>query len=499
MSALLAVFALPAFLGSGLLAALSSPGAPPSLPRRLTRLAQAWSAGFVAIGLALFACAWFGLALPGLVQLGLFTAAGLAAHAVARLNRSTPREEPTRLAQPSRLEWGLFTAALIAALASTFDRATLARLDPIIRGDEAAIWTAAARGLDAAGGYTDEYAHAIATTITHPDYPALNPLWQRFVFDLEAGPEPFSGRLPMQAAAAALLLLVAGSLAERTRPALAAAGTLAMAGLHGAPSLDLVQTAYSDGLVALGLALATVSWLEWQERHRTVSLVLVSTGLALAVFAKNEGLMHAATFLAGALVAGLVAHLLKRDRSQATEQPGPHRLAPALLLLAFVPALLTRLVSARFGLESDMTGSANAAGAPIWQTIPGQLAERGPLVVDYLVRHLLLAPSSGGLIFMALLLALIARPKQLFTGKLAAPALMVLLSSLGYTLIFIGSVHHLGRGPGAELWHLDTALVRVFAQLVPAALLVTTLSLQARGYGAVASRYLNQTSSSTSG
>jgi len=467
----LAVFLLPWLLGSGLMRLFDTPRAMGA--ERLARIAQAWSTGFLVFGVVLWLFAWFALPVPGALQLGLFAALGLLSHALASQREEDPEEAPAPRPRHSRLEWSFFAAAVLVSLASLSDRANLARLAPITSGDEAAIWTAAARGLHASGGYTGEYAHAIATTITHPDYPALNPLWQNFVFDLAGGPDPFNGRLPMQAGALALMLLVAGSLAHRTRPAIAAVAALAIAGLHGGAHLDLVQTAYSDGLVALGLALATVAWIEWQERRRTASLLLAAAGLALAVFAKNEGLMHAAAFIGAAA--------LTRGPHRPTEREllfgPPSRLAPALLLLAFVPAALTYLVQSRFALEGDMTGTANAAGAPIWETIPSQFAERAPLVLDYLARHLFLSPTSGGFLLLALGLALLAKPKALLARKLAAPTLMILLSSLGFTLIFIGSVHHLGRGPGAELWHLDTALVRVFAQLVPAATILVALSL----------------------
>ena len=353
------------------------------------------------------------------------------------------------------------------------DRALLANLEPILRGDEALIWTAAAKALFSSDGYSETFGRAVTVSVAHADYPALNPLWQSFVFGLQGATDSFHGRLPLQASAIALLVLLGTSVARHARPGLAALTVVALAGFAGATNLDLVQTANSDGLVALGLLLCVDAWLRFRDDYRAAWLVVAAAGLALAIFAKNEGQMHALAFLGSA---GLWLLIEKRTSRVPAWNAREVALALFAAVLLALPWLLGTLVRQRFGLEGDMTGSANVAGAPIWVTIPKQLVERAPLVARYLVQHVLFAPKAGGLWFLALGLLVALRPSRLDRARLGVPALMVAVSMLGFALVFVGSMHHLGRGPGAELWHLDTAAVRVFGQLLPAtALLVATL------------------------
>jgi len=462
---------LPTLLGAGLLGRLGL-GLRGTRGLELTAgLARAWVLGFLGFGFVLWGWAWCELPWRAATLLG--TALVLVLLVSPWLLRGAATR-PACATRGARWEWRFLTLALVLALAAHLDRAQLALLQPITHGDEALIWTAAGKALFASDGYSDAFGRALAVSVAHPDYPALNPLWQSFVFALEGAAEPFRGRLPIQAAAVVLVLLLATSLARRTRPALAALVVLAVAGLRGAPQLDLVQTAYSDGLVALGLLLAVDAWLRYFDERRDAWLVVAAAGLALAVFAKNEGQLLALAFLASALLGSASTWLRQR--------PSGRRVALVLACVALValPLVLTATVNAHYQLEGDLFGSANAAGAPIWVTLPAQLSERGSLVVGYLARHVVFAPRTGGAWFLVLALLALGRPRVLCAPRLAIPTLTLAAAVLGFTLIFIGSAHHLGRGPGAELWHLDTAAARVFGQLVPAAALIAATALGAR-------------------
>ena len=447
----------PLLLGAGVLSGLGIR----ARTDRIAYLGWAWASGALVTGLVLLGWASVGAPLSARAIVPFLVAVALCCLGLARVRRGPPLEPHARPADDPR-ERLLFGLALAVLLLVACDRSLTAALQPVLRTDEAMIWAAKAKAIFSAGGLDERYAET-ADYVLHADYPALNPLLQILVFAHAGEIVHFAGRAPIQVAQLALLLVLASALTRRIRPALALLVLVPCAALAGAPTGDLLATAYSDGMVALGVAIAVDAWLRWEEDGERAWIALASIGLAFATFAKNEGL-----FFAGIFVAAVVVSRLTRAGRPFGSTWFARARAALPLALAFTPFALTRASNARFGFEGDLTGTANAAGAPIWETIPDQLADRGGLVVGYVTREVLLDPGNSRLLFALAALVALAYPARVARGKLLVPALLFGLAAVGYGLVFVGSPHHLGRPEAAKWWHLDTACVRVYAQMLPA-------------------------------
>jgi len=415
----------------------------------------AWSyvTGALVTGGAVASWAHLGLPLraAGLVPALVAVAAG--AFLLSLRNSREPR--PTQ-----RTPWPLVVA--VAALAAvTIDRLAVVDARAVIRGDEAQIWAAKAKVLFHLGRIDERFGENAkrAGFVLHPDYPALNPLLQVWAFVVWGGASDVVGRIPIQAFTLAVVFALAGALRRTLRPGVAAA----CLGL-GLPSLavpPIVETADSDVMVALGLLLAFDAWTSFAASAEGRDLARAAIGLALAAGSKHEGELLAVVSVA----AGAVA--MARDRELRRRLfPTPLRLSWLALPAAAIGG--TWLANFLHGFSNDLVS--NPTGKPFWVLAFAQLPDRAAPVARAFAGEILLDVGATRLVLLAFLATCVLAPRVAFAGARLAPALALLLAIGVELLVFVGSYAPLE-------WHLSTALLRVFSQLVPAASLVNAQAL----------------------
>ena len=130
----------------------------------------------------------------------------------------------------------------------------------------------------------------------------------------------------------------------------------------------------------------------------------------------------------------------------------------AWLWLPLAVAALHQAVNYQFGFENDILGGKEGAG--LLDRFTDQFPERVGLVLSYYGREVLLDPSSSGLVFVFLGLAILF-PARLVRNERIAPTLMITAVLAGYVLIFIASPHYYID------WHLSTAATRTAWHVVP--------------------------------
>lgn len=453
-TALCAVLA-PLLLGAGCLRWLGLS------PRHGRRLFAAWAYLVGQFAAAALTALWLWLArpLPGICLPAL--AAGLGA---ALLWSARRRPQPPQ--SPRGDPW-LVAVTLLLVLFS-LDRSLLWNLQPILTGDEANIWSAKARVLYAA----DDLAAWLGMQYArHPSYPMFDPLLQVLAFAGSGRVLLWESRLPLQAFAPALLLLLSVAVERRLPRWPGIAALVAFAGSDA--FLRWAPTVYADLLVAFALLAAFDAWQRFEAGGPRVWWRLCCIAGAELLASKNEGAMLALC----AVLAVLLARALQRG------QVAPLQLGWQWLwlLVPLATLLAGQLFDAHHGLRTDLVDPAHSDGRGMLGQILHWLPERLPVVLGSYGQRLLDPATTRWLLLAALLapLGLRARP----TPAQLASWLLLALALCGYVLVFVGTTADLGEPDGPArglLWHLDTAADRTLLHLLPTAVLAMCLQLERR-------------------
>lgn len=461
MSALRIVWLLlpPLLLGSGLLATLG-------IRRRSAPLAWigwSWALGALGTGAVLFSWSLLRLPWSSLGITGALLVPALLLHArAARRDAARPRSADETQQHVGRgWERALFAVVLVLVVGSALDRALLAWTKPVWTGDESQIWAAKAKLLWHSRGFSADFGASVRASlaVSHPEYPPLDPLLQLWSYVVAGEVDLFWSRLPLQASAVATLLVLADGLRRRARPLVAAPLLLLFAAVPGSPAGDLLPTVMADGLVALGLLVALDAWLRYAEGGDQAWLRLLGVGLALGTASKNEGLLYAALILV-AVAVGLGAHgAPSLSFVRRLVQAG--RSSRCAALAALLPWAATALLNARYGFRGDLTSDANAAGRPPWELLPEQLGQNLPAVLRFLIDEVLFSATHTRFLFLAALVLLVLAPRPAARGARTVPAAVLLAAAAALALVFVAT-------PNELHWHLRTAGVRVYSQLLAA-------------------------------
>lgn len=363
------------------------------------------------------------------------------------------------LVRVSRVELLLFPSAprpsvalqlaLLLAVALFAGHAITATGYPCLVGDEANLWATKAKSL-----FVDwpmgEFRAAQHHT-PHPDYPLLNPLLQAWIYAAEGQVTHFENRWPVMACGLSLVFAVAAAVRRLAGDSVAA--VLVVALVCEPEHAHMSTTAFSDGMVGLGLVLALDGFLRERDGSRCAHRAIGALGAAFALWGKNE-----ATMYLGIAVAAFVFDALRRR-----ELPRLGRAAPWLALP--VGLVVCQIVWNRwFDLHNDLFGEGGPQGS-VPQLFVAQFSERAWPTLEAAVRaifdprrlHFVLA-----LPYVALLLA----PRAALSRRMFAPTCAIAGAVVVLHLIYIGSYLLLE-------FHLATSQLRVLFQLVPVCLVWT--------------------------
>ena len=409
-----------------------------------------WSYLTGGLASALIGFAWLVARLP----IDAIWAASLGAAAVlgviamrrrgSRLHDQGPDAERPR--QTSTLSRVVFALALAATLVSAAERTVRTNRVVISQGDEAHIWARKAKAIYAGGGFGAEFRAPLTEgTSVHSDYPLLHPLLQVFVFSRAGAIVDVANRLPIQAFAFALILVLGGALWRRASP-YAGAALLWLTMLSQAASGSCYY-AMADGMIALAFLAA----LDAAERLRASGAArdrnLLCIALAFLVWSKHEGLMLALVAVAALYVGG-------RRSGISWDKTWPY-------LLPVGVALLQAGFNRWHRFENILVSNPEHGG------MIERLLTNGPeLLYPYLRRlldHAVLHPPMTQLILLMFAGLLLARPRRhaalLPVFTIAVPAALI-----GYSLVYLTNTSVRGL-----TWHVDTSLHRVLFHLLPAA------------------------------
>lgn len=431
-------------------------------PRReaCTFLGLAWGAGVLLTTALLFALYHAGMPPTGALFPLLLVLLGLGG--ILAFRRTVGGTPP-----PTSPGWerGLFALAVVVALAATLSDSARAAFQPILDGDEAHLFALRAKIAFVGEGFGEHFRAETGERnfVRHPDYPLAAPLLHLWAY-LRAGEIVHAtNRVPIQLFMPALLLVFAGALRRRVRPALAAVSVLALAVLptYGRLSRD----ALTDGVVAFCVVLAADGWMRWREDGDLRGPRLVALGFGLALFSKNEGAMYGVL----ALVAVGLGFAL-RSRAPRTPGVGASRIWWLLPLGALA---MTAGFNAAHGFRSDIwTGSPfqGEYGPRPWEVLASESVGRLGTVLGFLARrHLASFPGTIALPLMGCLLVLVA-PRRVTAGALLVPWIFLGLSTVALALAYLATFQPLD-------WHLHTSAQRVGWQTIPALLLVVSVAL----------------------
>lgn len=415
---------------------------------RIAWPAWAWLLGCLLLG----ACVQLGLDLhvaPASWWL-IPTVAIFVLSAVVRRRQAAERDataEVGKVSPPDRAfaAFVLFGVALCLLVA-------LAGMDrPCIEGDEGNIWSLKAKSLLV--DWPDAFAAAQVHNL-HPDYPQLNPLLQAWTYAMTGGTGfvQFENRWLVQLCDVALFVSVAAAVRRRL-PALPAA-LLASLLLFEPEFSSLCRTAYADGMLALGLVVATDAFLRWRADGDRRFGWIAGLALAFALWSKNETMLYVGC-------AGLAALL---SRVWLGPLRGGWIVRNLLLLLPVCGVVLnTAIWNRRFGMKSDLLG-ANPTGKSMFTLMAEQWRERVPAMFWEAV-HALTSLSHAHVVFALAMLAAVMAPRHALGRRLAIPVLALLGAFAGIHVVYVGSFLPLR-------FHLDTSYLRVTFQLLPALLVV---------------------------
>jgi hypothetical protein len=322
---------------------------------------------------------------------------------------------------------------------------------PCIEGDEGNIWSLKAKSLLV--DWPDSFA-ATQVYNLHPDYPQLNPLLQAWTYAMTGVPDfvQFENRLLVQLCAVALFVAVAAALRRRL-PALPAA-LLASLLLFEPEFLSLCRTAYADGMLALGLVVATDAFLRWRADGDRRYGWIAGFALAFALWSKNETMLYVGCAAAAAMI----------TRAWVPPERGGWSTRNFVLLLpACAVVLNTAIWNRRFGMKSDLLG-ANPTGKSMFTLMAEQWQERVPAMF-WEALHGMVSLSHAHVVFALAMCALLLAPRHALGRNLALPLLALLGAFAGIHVVYVGSFLPLR-------FHLDTSYTRVTFQLLPAMLVV---------------------------
>ena len=343
---ILVLLGLPLWTGTGAVRALGLPLAGGAW------WAWSWVAGTLATGGVVFASLWTGGQPNGTVLTVALAVLGCVLHKIG--GRSVPSGQSTP-PLTARWERWVYVAVLAGTLVMTVDRAVIAAARPVVIGDEAHIWAAKAKVLWHEGGFSGGYGEALAENrpyIGHADYPLLNPLLQVWTFALAGNITHVENRLPIQAFAVALLLLMGSVLRRLVRPS--AAALLLLVYHHLLWTRLSTDSGYTDLMVALGLAMTLDAWRRVHESPGAWTWRLLGLSAAFLAWTKHEGTM---LLLLLGLAAGVAAW-----RGMA---PRPGWRDARWLILPAACICITWTVNASFGATNNMVGISNASGQPL--------------------------------------------------------------------------------------------------------------------------------------
>lgn len=261
---------VPACAGRAVLSALGLGTAPGAL--------VLWCHGYVVgqgMAAALVAL-WLlaGQPVPGLII-------PLALVAVACCRRRRPAAAPARLPPWLRVAVAFVVVAFVVACLRT-------NLLPIHHGDEGEIWSAKAKVLY---GRPMGALAAGWPLVANADYPCMNPLLQISAFAAAGRVLHAESRLPLQAFGIVVVLLLAAGVAARTRQWVAVAAVVACAATLGTGA---ATSAYADTLLACTLLATVDALVRWRDEGDPAwwRVACIAAGTLLA--SKNEGVMWAA-------------------------------------------------------------------------------------------------------------------------------------------------------------------------------------------------------------
>ena len=328
----------------------------------------------------------------------------------------------------------------------------LAGMDrPCIEGDEGNIWSLKAKSLLV--DWPDAFAAAQVHNL-HPDYPQLNPLLQAWTYAMTGVPDfvQFENRWLVQWCDVALFVAVAAAL--RKRLSALPAALLASLLLFEPEFHSLCRTAYADGMLALGLVVATDAFLRWRTEGERRYGWIAGFALAFALWSKNETMLYVGC-------AGLATLL---TRIWVRPERGSWSARNLVLWIPVVCVILnTALWNRRFGMKSDLLG-ANPTGKSMFALMAEQWPERVPAMFWEAV-HGLTSLANAHVVFALAMLAMVMVPRQALGRHLSMPLLALLGAFAGIHVVYVGSFLPLR-------FHLDTSYLRVTFQLLPALLVV---------------------------
>jgi hypothetical protein len=446
----------PLVLGAGIVRALG-------LPFRAGRrafVAYAYLAGQLAQAGVTFAWLAAQKPVPGVILPILACAGGALLLALAHRRRPPPlpRSAPD-------LRMGL--AALVCAV-FVVDTSLCVNVAPIVVGDEADIWTAKARVLYTAPDFGIGF--GLHFHVSHADYPLLNPLVQVLAFAGSGRVLLAESRLPIQAFAVCLVLLL--SVAVRARTSLPVA-LAAVCAFTGSLFLTAGAVAYADVMLAFAMLAAAHGWLRFCESGGAVHWRLTCLALAAAIATKNEGTMLVLAFL---LATGLAWAVRERERGTAPEVDvaPPRWRALSWLGLPLATLLLGAWFNRHFGLVNDLLDPNLGNGMGLLERALHHLADRIVTVARFYGG--LLVGADGRWLVMLCLAAAAVFAHRRWREPVYGLVAFVAAGLLGYVLVFVGT-------PRPLEWHLLTAADRTVLHVMP----VATLALAALiGRGAAA-------------
>ena len=445
---LLPLLVLPELLGLVLLGAAGV---------RLTRapllaLGAAYGAGAFAIAAMLFATV--ALAVP-MTRPGVL----LAALGMVWLATLVRRREPV----PAELGRGgvLGRAAMLLAVRASARLVVAWAIEgnvyAITTNDEATHYFAKSCELIDVGRFGPRYARALADGVVGaPDYPLLNPLLQVHAHLWNGGIAHVDARLPIQAFMLALVAALGGALARSASPLLAAVLTPLVILTDAGRVIS--QSAMADGLVAFGLLLATEGCLARHRGDERGAAPLFALGLAIAIWAKNEGTMLAAAMLLA--------------NARALWRSPERRWAWTWLALPLGTLVVHLCVNALHGFSYYLVADYGSGG--ILARFCKQVTTHGAAVARTFASELLVPGTCTNGLFAALLLLAVLAPGRLLRNGCLAPALALGAGIAAFAVVMIGTGTDLG-------WSLQTATPRLWFQMTPAAALLLGAALADRG------------------
>lgn len=355
------------------------------------------------------------------------------------------RDEPRLTAAVARPSW-LLQVALLFAVALFLGHAVTSIGYPCLVGDEANLWATKAKSLFLdwpAGDFAAAQAHT-----PHPDYPLLNPLLQAWIYAGNGAITHFENRWPVMLCGLSVVFAVAAAARRFVGDRVVAILVVALA--CEPEHAHMSTTAFSDGMVGLGLLLALDGYLRERDEPRRAHRAIGALGAAFALWSKNEATMY----LALAALAYAVDALRRRQLP---------RLGSAACWLA-LPVGIAACQNAWnrwFDLHNDLFGQGGPQGS-VLQLFVAQFRDRALPVLDAATRAIF-DPRRLHFVLALPLLLLILAPRIALSRRHFVPTCAIAGALVVLHLIYVGSYLLLE-------FHLATSQRRVLFQLVPVTL-----------------------------